>query len=138
MTHAYIADAVRTPRGKGNDKGSLKSVKPAVLLALTGTVDAARLALARAGLDVNDIDLFEINEGFAAVALHFMDQMQVGHDRVNVNGGSIAIGHAMGATGAAMISVCLDELELRQARYACASICGAAGVASAMVLERLH
>ena len=106
-------------------------------LALTGTVDAARLALARAGLGTGDIDLFEINEGFAAMALHFMEEMRVGHDRLNVNGGAIAIGHAMGCTGAALISVVLDELEARGKRTACISICGAAGVASAMVLERL-
>jgi acetyl-CoA C-acetyltransferase len=108
------------------------------MLALTGTVDAARLALARAGLQPADIDLFEINEGFAAMALHFMDDMQVGHDRVNVNGGAIAIGHAMGCTGAALVSVLLDELDRRGQRYGCISICGAAGVASAMVIERVH
>lgn len=106
-------------------------------LALTGTVDAARLALARAQLQPGDMDLFEINEGFAAMALHFMDEMQVGHDQLNVNGGAIAIGHAMGCTGAALISVLLDELEHRKGRYGCISICGAAGVASAMVIERM-
>ena len=108
------------------------------MLALTGTVDAARLALARAGLQTKYIDLFEINEGFAAMALHFMDEMQVGHERVNVNGGAIAIGHAMGCTGAALVSVLLDELERRGQRYGCISICGAAGVASAMVVERIQ
>jgi len=107
-------------------------------LALTGTVDAARLALARSGKRAEDMDLFEINEGFAAMALHFMQDMQVGHDRVNVNGGAIAIGHAMGCTGAALVSVLLDELERRDARFGCISICGAAGVASAMVIERLR
>ena len=107
-------------------------------LALTGTVDAARLALQRAGLRPGDIDLFEINEGFAAMALHFMDEMAVPHDRLNVNGGAIAIGHAMGATGAAMVGVMLDALEARDARYGCLSICGAAGVASAMVVERIR
>jgi len=108
------------------------------MLALTGTVDAARMALARAGLQTGDIDLFEINEGFAAMALHFMDEMQVDHARVNVNGGAIAIGHAMGCTGAALVSVLLDELDRRDQRYGCISICGAAGVASAMVIERVH
>jgi acetyl-CoA C-acetyltransferase len=63
--------------------------------------------------------------------------MQVGAERVNVNGGAIAIGHAMGCTGAALVSVLLDELERRGQRYGCISICGAAGVASAMVIERL-
>ncbi|MCY7306970.1 MAG: acetyl-CoA C-acyltransferase [Rhodoferax sp.] len=106
-------------------------------LALTGTVDAARLALQRANLQASDIDLYEVNEGFAAMALHFMEEMQVGHDRVNVNGGAIAIGHAMGCTGAALVSGLLDELDRRGSRFGCISICGAAGVASAMVLERL-
>ncbi|MEY4266661.1 MAG: hypothetical protein RIS90_1196 [Pseudomonadota bacterium] len=107
------------------------------MLALTGTVDATRLALQRAGLRPADVDLFEINEGFAAMALHFMDDMQVGAERINVNGGAIAIGHAMGCTGAALVSVLLDELERRGQRYGCIAICGAAGVASAMVIERL-
>jgi len=107
------------------------------MLALTGTVDAAHLALQRAGLRPADMDLFEINEGFAAMALHFMDEMKVSADRVNVNGGAIAIGHAMGCTGAALVSVLLDELERRAQRYGCIAICGAAGVASAMVIERL-
>lgn len=108
------------------------------MLALGGTVDAARLALARAKLEASDVDLFEINEGFAAMALHFMDEMQVGPERTNVNGGAIAIGHAMGCTGAALVSVLLDELERRDGRYGCISICGAAGVASAMVIERME
>jgi len=107
------------------------------LLALTGTVTAARQAIRRAGLQVGDIDLFEINEGFAAMALHFMDALQVEPERLNVNGGAIAIGHAMGCTGAAMVSVVLDELERRGAQRACMAICGAAGVASAMVIERM-
>jgi HemY protein len=106
-------------------------------LALTGTVRAAQLAISRAHLQAADIDLFEINEGFAAMALHFMEDMKVDHDRVNVNGGAIAIGHAMGCTGAALVSVLLDELDRRELRYGCIAICGAAGVASALVLERL-
>lgn len=106
-------------------------------LALTGTVTAAQLAIARSGLQTGDIDLFEINEGFAAMALHFMEAMQVAPEQLNVNGGAIAIGHAMGCTGAALVSVMLDELDRRDRRYACISICGAAGVASAMVIERL-
>ncbi|MBM3352571.1 MAG: acetyl-CoA C-acyltransferase [Betaproteobacteria bacterium] len=106
-------------------------------LALTGTVDAARLALRRAGLQAGDVDLYEINEGFAAMALHFVDEMGVDAARVNVNGGAIAIGHAMGCTGAALVSVLLDELERRGARTGCIAICGAAGLASAMVVERL-
>ena len=107
------------------------------MLALTGTVDAARLAIRRAGLAPQDIDLYEINEGFAAMALHFIEEMGVDAARVNVNGGAIAIGHAMGCTGAALVSVLLDEMEHRGARTGCISICGAAGVASAMVVESI-
>ena len=107
-------------------------------LALTGTVTAAQLAIQRAGLRSQDIDLFEINEGFAAMALHFMDEMAVAPEQLNVNGGAIAIGHAMGCTGAALVGVVLDELDRRGGRYGCISICGAAGVASAMVIERLQ
>ncbi|WP_342130784.1 acetyl-CoA C-acyltransferase [Hydrogenophaga sp. OTU3427] len=106
-------------------------------LALTGAVDATRKALARAGLGVPDIDLFEVNESFAALMLHYMKHLQVPHDRLNVNGGAIALGHAMGATGSALVGMALDELERRDARRAVIAICGAAGVAVAMVIERL-
>lgn len=107
------------------------------VLALTGSVDAARAALARAGLTADDIDLFEVNESFAALALHFACHMEVGPDRLNVNGGAIALGHAMGSTGSALIGTALDELERRGARRALVAACGAAGLASAMVLERV-
>jgi len=106
-------------------------------LALTGAVDATRKALARASLGVADIDLFEANESFAALMLHYMKHLQVPHDRLNVNGGAIALGHAMGATGSALVGMALDELERRDARRAVIAICGAAGVAVAMVIERL-
>jgi acetyl-CoA C-acetyltransferase len=106
-------------------------------LALTGAVEATRQALARAGLSVSDIDLFEVNEAFAASMLHYQRHLQVPHERLNVNGGAIALGHPMGSTGTALISVALDELERRDGRYAVVAACGAAGVASAVVLERL-
>ena len=106
-------------------------------LALTGAVDATRKALARAGLAVSDIDLFEVNESFAALMLHYMKHLGVGHDRLNVNGGAIALGHAMGATGAMLVGTVLDELERRQQSRAVVAICGAAGLATAMVIERL-
>jgi acetyl-CoA C-acetyltransferase len=97
---------------------------------------AARKALAKAGLSVEDIDLFEVNEAFAAVPMRFMKEMQVPHEKVNVNGGAIALGHAMGSTGSALLGTALDELERRQARRALVSLCGAAGLAVAMVVER--
>ena len=106
-------------------------------LALTGAVDATKLALARAGLAVADIDLFEVNESFAALMLHYQHELAVPHDKLNVNGGAIALGHAMGSTGTALVGTVLDELELRDKRYAVIAICGAAGLATATVIERL-
>ena len=106
-------------------------------LALTGAVDATQWALQRAGLDAQDIDLFEVNESFAALMLHYQRHLHIPHDRLNVNGGAIALGHAMGSTGCALISMALDELERRQQRYAVVALCGATGLAAAAVLERL-
>ena len=105
-------------------------------LALTGALDATRLALARAGLTAADIDLFEVNESFSALMLHYMKHLGIGHDRLNVNGGAIALGHAMGSTGASLVGMAMDELERRDLRRAVVAICGAAGVAVAMVIER--
>lgn len=106
-------------------------------LALTGAVDATRKALARAGLAVSDIDLFEVNESFAALMLHYMKHLNLPHERLNVNGGAIALGHAMGATGAMLVGSALDELERRGQRRAVVALCGAAGLAVAMVIESL-
>ena len=106
-------------------------------LALTGAVDATRKALARAGLATSDIDLFEVNESFAALMLHYMKHLGVKHEQLNVNGGAIALGHAMGATGAMLVGTVLDELERRKQRRAVVAICGAAGLATAMVIESL-
>ena len=106
-------------------------------LALTGAVDATRKALTRAGLSVQDIDLFEVNESFAALMLHYMKHLGVPHDRLNVNGGAIALGHPMGATGAMLVGSALDELERRDQRRAVVAICGAAGLAVAAVIERV-
>jgi acetyl-CoA C-acetyltransferase len=106
-------------------------------LALTGAVDATRLALQRARLTVDDIDLFEVNESFASLMLHYMKHLHVPHDRLNVNGGAIALGHAMGSTGSTLVGMALDELTLRGQRRAVIAICGAAGLAVAMVIERI-
>ncbi len=106
-------------------------------LALTGAIDASNKALARAGLSVADIDLFEVNESFAALMLHYMRHLQVPHEKLNVNGGAIALGHAMGATGAMLVGTALDELERRGQQRALVALCGAAGLAVAMVIERL-
>lgn len=105
-------------------------------LALTGAVDATRVVLRRAALSARDVDLFEINESFAAPMLHFCAALGVAEECVNVNGGAIALGHAMGSTGSALLGTLLDELELRGARRGVVALCGAAGLASAMLIER--
>ena len=106
-------------------------------LALTGAVQATQKALTKAGLHIEDIDLFEVNESFASLMLHYMKHLHVPHSKLNVNGGAIALGHAMGSTGSALVGMALDELEARQARRAVISLCGAAGLAVAMVIERV-
>ena len=104
---------------------------------LTGPSPASRKALAAAGLTADAIDLFEVNEAFAAVVLHFMDELGVPHDKVNVNGGAIAFGHPLGATGAMLLGTLLDELERRQARYGLTTLCIGGGQGIATVVERL-
>jgi len=104
---------------------------------LTGPAPATRKALAKAGLEVSDIDLFEMNEAFAAVVLRFMRDMDVSPDIVNVNGGAIAMGHPLGATGAMILGTLIDELERRDQRYGVATLCVGGGMGVATVVERL-
>ncbi|MDX2703519.1 acetyl-CoA C-acetyltransferase [Streptomyces sp. PA03-6a] len=104
---------------------------------LTGPAPACRKALAKAGLTVDDIDLVEINEAFAAVVLRFMREMGLSHDKVNVNGGAIALGHPLGATGAMILGTLIDELERRDQRYGLATLCVGGGMGIATVVERL-
>jgi len=104
---------------------------------LTGPAPASRKALAKAGLTVDDIDLFEINEAFAAVALRFMRDLDLPHDKVNVNGGAIAMGHPLGATGAMIIGTLLDELERRDLRRGLATLCVGGGMGIAAIIERV-
>ncbi len=105
---------------------------------LTGPAPSARKALAKAGLDVSDIDLFEINEAFASVALKFAKDLEIPLDKVNVNGGAIAMGHPLGATGAMILGTLLDELERRGQRYGLATLCVGAGMGIATVVERIQ
>jgi acetyl-CoA C-acetyltransferase len=98
---------------------------------------AARKALAKAGLDIDQIDLFEVNEAFAAVPMRFMQEMGVPPDKVNVNGGAIAMGHPLGATGAMILGTLLDELERRQLRRGLATLCVGGGMGIATVIERV-
>jgi acetyl-CoA C-acetyltransferase len=106
-------------------------------LMLTGPVPATQKALAKAGLRADQIDLFEVNEAFAAVPLHFAKEMGVPLDKINVNGGSIAMGHPIGATGAIILGTLLDELERRELRYGVATLCVAGGMGVATVIERV-
>ena len=107
------------------------------LIMLTGPAPAARKALAKAGLEVDDIDLYEMNEAFAAVVMRFMQDLDLPHEKVNVNGGAIAMGHPLGATGAMILGTLIDELERRDQRYGLATLCVGGGMGVATVVERL-
>ncbi|MGP4111885.1 acetyl-CoA C-acetyltransferase [Streptomyces sp. 4N509B] len=104
---------------------------------LTGPAPATRKALARAGLTMDDIDLVEINEAFAAVVLRFLRDMDLDLDRVNVNGGAIALGHPLGATGAMILGTLVDELERRDLRRGLATLCVGGGMGIATIVERV-
>jgi acetyl-CoA C-acetyltransferase len=104
---------------------------------LTGPGPATRKVLAKAGLTIDDIDLVEINEAFAAVVLRFVREMGLDLEKVNVNGGAIAMGHPLGATGAMMIGTLVDELERQKKRYGLATLCIGAGMGIATVVERV-
>jgi acetyl-CoA C-acetyltransferase len=104
---------------------------------LTGPAPAARKALARAGMTMDQIDLVELNEAFAAVVMRFMREMGVSHEKVNVNGGAIAMGHPLGATGAMILGTLADELERRELRYGLATLCVGGGMGIATIIERL-
>ncbi|WP_181766244.1 acetyl-CoA C-acetyltransferase [Streptomyces albidus (ex Kaewkla and Franco 2022)] len=104
---------------------------------LTGPAPASRKALAKAGLTAADMDLVEMNEAFAAVVLRFARDMELPLEKVNVNGGAIAMGHPLGATGAMLLGTLVDELERRDQRYGLATLCVGGGMGSATVIERL-
>jgi acetyl-CoA C-acetyltransferase len=114
---------------------AVSGAEPTIML--TGPAPAARKALAKAGLDVGDIDLFEINEAFAAVPLRFMRDLGLTDENVNVNGGAIAMGHPLGATGAIILGMLLDELERRGLRRGLASLCIGGGMGIATIIERV-
>ncbi|GIF21633.1 acetyl-CoA C-acetyltransferase [Actinoplanes tereljensis] len=114
---------------------ALSGADPTIML--TGPAPASRKALVKAGLTVDDLDLVEINEAFAAVVLHYIDDMKLDPDIVNVNGGAIAMGHPLGATGAMILGTLVDELERRGGRYGLATLCIGGGMGIATVIERL-
>jgi acetyl-CoA C-acetyltransferase len=106
-------------------------------LMLNAPVPAARKVLAKAGLTTDDIDVWEINEAFAVVAEKFIRDLELDRDKVNVNGGAMALGHPIGATGSILIGTALDELERSGGRYALVTMCAAGGMAPAVIIERV-
>jgi acetyl-CoA C-acetyltransferase len=116
---------------------TIATVGDSPTLMLNAPVPAARKALALAGMAVSDIDLFEINEAFAVVPLKFMRELKLDSDIVNVNGGAMALGHPIGATGAIILGTLLDELERRDLNVGLATLCAAGGMAPATIIERM-
>ncbi len=114
---------------------ALVGTDPTIML--TGPAPAARKALAKAGLTIDDIDLFEVNEAFAAVVMRFVNELNVPMDKVNVNGGAIAMGHPLGATGAMILGTLLDELERRNLKRGLATLCVGGGMGIATIIERV-
>jgi acetyl-CoA C-acetyltransferase len=100
-------------------------------------VPSARKILDRAGMTIDDIDLFEINEAFAVVSEKFMRDLDLDRDKVNVNGGAMALGHPIGATGAILIGTVLDELERRDGHVGLVTMCAGGGMAPAIIIERV-
>jgi acetyl-CoA C-acetyltransferase len=104
---------------------------------LNAPVPATRKILAKTGLTVDDIDLWEVNEAFAVVAEKFMRDLRLDRDKVNVNGGACALGHPIGATGTMLIGTILDELERRDLKRGLVTMCAAGGMAPAIIIERV-
>ena len=115
---------------------ALSGADPTIML--TGPAPASKKALEKAGLTVDDLDLVEINEAFAAVVLRFVKDMGLDMEKVNVNGGAIAMGHPLGATGAMILGTILDELERTGGRYGLCTLCVGGGMGIATVVESLH
>ncbi|HOV18190.1 acetyl-CoA C-acetyltransferase [Ottowia sp.] len=114
---------------------ALSGADPTIML--TGPMPATQKALAKAGLTIEQIDLFEVNEAFAAVPMKFMKDLKVPHEKVNVNGGAIAMGHPLGATGAMILGTLIDELHRRGLRYGLATLCVGGGMGIATIVERM-
>jgi acetyl-CoA C-acetyltransferase len=117
---------------------SMASVGSEPSIMLSGPEFAAQKALARAGMDKNDIDVWELNEAFASVVLRFMEAMHIDHSDINVNGGAIAMGHPLGATGAMILGTVLDELERSGKSTALTTLCIGAGMGTATIIERVN
>ena len=122
------------PRAKIRAFANIGS-EPALML--TGPVDVTRKVLARAGMTIKDIDLFEVNEAFASVVLRYLQAFEISPDKVNVNGGAIALGHPLGATGAMILGTAIDELERSGKSTALVTLCIGAGMGTATIIERV-
>ena len=122
------------PRARIKSFASIGS-EPSIML--TGPEFVARKALKRAGMEASDVDLYELNEAFASVVLRFMQSLDIDHGKINVNGGAIAMGHPLGATGAMILGTVLDELERTGKGTALATLCVGAGMGTATIIERL-
>jgi len=122
------------PRAKIRGAASIGS-EPSIML--TGPEPVTRKLLARLGMEAGDIDLYELNEAFAAVVLRYMQALNIPHDKINVNGGAIAMGHPLGATGAMILGTALDELERSDKTTALATLCIGGGMGTATVIERV-
>ncbi|MBW7946963.1 MAG: acetyl-CoA C-acyltransferase, partial [Sphingomonadaceae bacterium] len=122
------------PRARIRAMASIGS-EPTIML--TGPEFVTRKVLKRAGMEVSDIDLFELNEAFASVVLRYMQALNISHDKLNVNGGAIAMGHPLGATGAMIVGIVLDELERTGKGTALVNLCVGAGMGTAAIIERV-
>lgn len=140
------ASAVLVGSAEGGRKAGLKprariksfaSIGSDLALMLTGPIDVSEIALKKAGMTTEDIDLFEINEAFSAVVLRYMQALDLDPAKVNVNGGAIAMGHPLGATGGMILGTVLDELERTGKQTALVTLCVAAGMGTATVIERV-
>ncbi|HTE93053.1 MAG TPA: acetyl-CoA C-acetyltransferase, partial [Bradyrhizobium sp.] len=130
---AGIATGLK-PRARIRQFANIGS-EPSIML--TGPVPVTEKVLKKAGMKVSDIDLYELNEAFASVVLHYMHELDIGHDKINVNGGAIAMGHPLGATGAMILGTVLDELERRNLSTALVTLCIGVGMGTATIIERV-
>ncbi|MEO8104255.1 MAG: thiolase family protein [Betaproteobacteria bacterium] len=149
-TSSQISDGAAALLLMGADYAAARGYKPRArihamttvgsdpVLMLSGPIAATQKILQRSGLTLADIDLFEVNEAFASVPMAWMRELGVSHDRLNVNGGAIALGHPLGATGARIMTSMLGEMERRGARFGLQAICCGGGMATATIIERLE
>jgi acetyl-CoA acyltransferase len=134
MSEAKAIELGLTPKARFIDF-ALAGADPRIML--TAPIPATRKLLARAGLTIDDIDLIEINEAFASVVLAWSQELHPDMDRVNVNGGAIALGHPLGCSGARLLTTLVHELERSGGRYGLQTMCEGGGLANATLIERL-